>query len=283
MDVYLTCLVAMDIKISKTNVKEEQSVEASEECWKEKIDNEIKLPVLMNLSACTLKLGMHRKTCSFCNMAIEIKAGSVNPKVYFRRGRSNMLLGLYKNARNDFNTCLKLLNDSNDECDSCKNEIDAVNRELRNLDNLIIAAEKNRKRHEKAMKIVLGGETSFREMQESSKSEEANVNNDDVNDEDLDKGLYSDIHSSKSSKREYSTLRARARKRKPQIENNLTTLERPITYVMWYAQMLERGLRRILYWLGDEEAMSRSFEEEEGGTNMSMNSQHQRSSKIKQL
>jgi hypothetical protein len=48
------------------------------------------------------------------------------------------------------NTCLKLLNDaydSNDNCcDSCKSEIDAVNRELTNLDNLVNVAEKNRKR-----------------------------------------------------------------------------------------------------------------------------------------
>ncbi len=282
MDVYLTCLVAMDIKNSKTSIIEEQSVEASEDCWKDKIDDEIKLPVLMNLSACTLKLGMHRKTCSFCNMATEIKSGSVNPKVSFRRGRSYMLLGLYKNARNDFNNCLKLLNNSNDESDSCKNEIDAVNRELRNLDSLIIAADKNRKRHEKAMKIVLGGET-FIETQESSKSDQANVNDNYVNDKDLDKGLYSDIHTSKSSQREYSTLRARPSKQKALIEATSSTPERPLPYVMWYAQMLERGLRRILYWLGDEEAMSRSFEEKEGCTNISIYSQHQRSSKVKQL
>jgi tetratricopeptide (TPR) repeat protein len=247
----------------------------------------LNIPVLMNLSACTLKLGMHRKTHSFCNMAIEIKAGSVNPKVYYRRGRSYMLLGLYKNARDDLHTCLKLLNDaydSNDNCDSCKSEIDAVNRTLTNLDNLVIAAEKNRKRHEKAMKIVLGGQRNVTEIQENSGTDETNVNN-DVNDKALDKGLYSDIHSSKPSQREYSTLRAR--KRKPQIEDTPSTggSEGHVTnsYVIWYAQMLERGLRRILYWLGDEEAMSRSFEEEERGTSISMTLRDQRSSKRKQL
>ena len=316
MDVYLTCLVAIDLKKNKVisnnnssspvttnsnNVvdndtddknynRENESTEnkndsdlskSSHDEWIERIEIEIKLPVLMNLSACTLKLGMHRKTCTFCNMAIEMKSGSINPKVYFRRGKSHMLLGLYKKAQADFDKSLELL-ESYDEgviidLDKRKNEVDAVHKELTNLSKLIDAAEKNRKRHEKAMKTVFSDKKRHGRDKESNHVSNAGHNSQNtdsgsslcsvenllgcsskVDETKQVNGLYSDIH--KTSKREYSTLRAKRRRRRFAERPSHSI---PQTVFLWCIKMLEFGLRKILFWLGDEDAMTRSYLDDE--------------------
>ena len=257
---------------------------------KEQIENEIKFPVLLNLSACTLKLGMHRKTCSFCDIAIDMKAGSINPKVYFRRGKSRMLLGSYKNARNDFNQCLYLLNkDCDDDVNgkseedkNRKNEISAVHRELQHLNNLIIAAKKNRKRHQKAMQLVLGGGPTRNEnailTNNSNQSDITSQANKECclgdSNNEFNSSLYDDFQSSSSFQREYSTLRAKKRQC-----NQDNRIEQPKynAFIVWYARMIERGLRKVLFWFGDEEAMTRSFNDIDDGIS------DQRYGKVKHL
>lgn len=311
MDVYLTCLVA--INASNDTEKTEQSRTRkdntnnndNEDDWTEKTDREIKFPVLLNLSACTLKLGMYRKTCSFCDMALELnKIGTDNPKVYFRRGKSYMLMGMHEKAKFDFHKCLDLLHQVNEkrvsEFDSekndisnsnesvvrgeNKNEIEAVHKELLHLEKLKDAAEKNRLRHEKAMKIMLGGQANT--TISSSKSQQSSNENDDEkssleigmnrakNDQNSSPvtPLYNNSDPTTAKKREFSTLRARRKKcRKDTVmssklgegngEEVVASGRNSQSYFTWYIQKVEFGLRKILFWLGDEEAMTRSFEE----------------------
>jgi tetratricopeptide (TPR) repeat protein len=324
---------------------EEEQEQEEEQQWRKKIDDEIKLPVLMNLSACTLKLGMHRKTVSFCNMALEMESGCINPKVHFRRGKSHMLMGLYNYARADFHQSLALLEQSNDNNDDNKNndngksnddyddynderklertrQIEAVNKELVHLKKLVESAEKNRKRHKKAMKLVLGGgsgdnnKSSISRISSNHSADNNNTicqisphhnDNDNINhiegstaitvepiefveaNGNNDQGnhhqgsLYADVNTT----REYSTLRAKPRRKKQRFatRSSLDKNDKTMTfaqqgvpsssssssssptatrrYFVWYMKMIEQGLRKTLYWLGDEEAMTRSFDDDE--------------------
>ncbi len=312
MDVYLTCLVAIDLKnggdkdesgksensTNSNSLVDDHNISNNDRKeWLKRIDNEIKLPVLLNLSACTLKLAMHRKTCSFCDMALEIKKSngsniSMYAKVYFRRGKSRMLLGMYNHARADFNESLALLegieNENNDNGD-------AVRRELLTLKRLEENAQKNKKRQKEAMKLVLGGnnnagsngipkginsydnkdindscgteEKSTLSTLSASKSKETKkvpgkLEQTHANRTNEIRGLYADIHAPSSSKtmktREFSTLRAKPRKRSSRRSNNISTQEEmqvqsslARNYFLWYLQMVECSLRKILCWLGD--------------------------------
>lgn len=301
IDVYLTCLIAIDTNrnYSTPSVLEEEEEEEDNE-WIQRIENEIKLPVLMNISACSLKLGMHRKTCSFCNMAIEIKAGSTHPKVYFRRGKSHMLLGLYTRAKFDFEKCLQLL-DNNDDDKSMNdkqllsrnnNEKDAIQKELTTLYQLMDAAKKNKMRQKEAMQRILGGKTSIsirntndndEKITKSIKSKndddnddddygdgDGSYSNNDYNDNNMN-GLYSDL-SDKTIQREYSTLRARKKriskkKSSESIHHQLQKQEEERidspNYFIWYLKMVEYSLRKVLHFLGDEDALTRPYYDED--------------------
>jgi len=324
MDVYLTCLVAIDSD-SNSNGQEEGKEQSNKVFntdieWVEKTEHEIKLPVLLNLSACTLKLGMYRKTCSFCDLALEIKAGSNNPKVYFRRGKSRMLLGIYNKARADLQKALDLLdsscnNDSNtniveDVDDAVGREKEAVKKELVKLERLVESAEENRKRQQMAMKRILGGDNGgvaaeiddiddstnttqvvdndILELESSqdtisttrSNHQQRNLNalNTTIKDEDR---LYKE---ETTKKREYSTLKAKQRK-KPEVTNGRYSYDPNNTqnsdsFYAWYLKMIERGLRKALYWLGDEEAMNRSFDENEEETSNQRSSQYMKEKQL---
>jgi len=138
MDVFLTCLVAIETKdgsssgtdtdtttVSATNVSRNEgegedstktingdpktTVENQDpkDEWTTRTDAEIKLPILLNLAACTLKMGMHQKTEKFCNFAImEMSCGKTSTKAYFRRGWARMLMGSYRGAREDFDMAM---------------------------------------------------------------------------------------------------------------------------------------------------------------------------------
>lgn len=302
MDVYLTCLVA--INVNKTNNEKKNSPTTNDNdttCkndeWVQRTDTEIKLPILMNLSACTLKLGMHRKTCSFCDMALEINVvGSnnyTNPKIYFRRGKSYMLLGMHDKAERDYNKCLEILNGMKANSyentmirkETCDGEIEAVKKEMETLEKLKDAAEKNRIRHKKAMKMMLGGGGGGGDDKSMSKNHHYIIERDDtsksnygIQDEFCQEKASTEIplyneDENNTTKREFSTLRARRKKKKPiQKKANHETNQKkmvangntsPSTYFIWYMQKIEFGLRKILFWLGDEEAMTRTFDENE--------------------
>jgi len=168
MDVYLTCLVAMDKLLpSKKSTDSEQSKDTNnmntddnEVDKRKKVEDEIQLPVLLNLSLCTLKLSLLSKTEEFCNLALNIPSARTNPKVYFRRGKARMLMGHYHGARIDLDLALQILmdNEANIRQDVAKREKEAVLRELKKLDGLEKSAKVNSKKQKRAMKVLLGGE-----------------------------------------------------------------------------------------------------------------------------
>ena len=181
MDVYLTCLVAIDKSV-------DNNVDDGYPHWEERAEKQIKLPVLLNLSACTLKLGMYKKTCAFCDMALELQHG-LSPKVLFRRGKARISMGMYKDARGDLLSSLTLLDEKeqNDETLLMKR---VINKEVTRLQSAENSAEINRARQEQAMKLMLGGHHN--QLQESTQAHQ------------LQEGLYFNT----MKKREYSTLRA---------------------------------------------------------------------------
>lgn len=141
MDVYLTCLVA------KSDDKE--------------FSTRVFLPVLNNLALCTLQLGMWSKTDQFCTLALEDTLNfdilekdeerAAVAKIYFRRGKSRRLQGLYKEARNDLEQALLLMGDDDTQ------ERRTVQREIRKVDQSVTEGKRNEKRQERAMKKALGG------------------------------------------------------------------------------------------------------------------------------
>jgi len=269
--------------------------EDQNESWNIRTDVEIKLPILLNLSACTLKLGMYQKTEKFCNFAImEMPCGRTSTKAYFRRGRARMLMGSYRGAKDDFDIALELLSstktqdgtdivDNKNDTKEREAEINAVKNEIVKLGRLIEAGQKNRIKCKRAMKKVLGGGGSYDEIDEnitrvqrdtssSTASESVMMQHDSdptvgAHMPSLESnlaevcgqhsaGLYDDV----TKRRAYSTLRARPKGKKKNQDQTIVPEEEG-SYVFWYISMMERSLRKILYWLGDKDAMTRSFEE----------------------
>lgn len=170
MDVYITCLVAMDKlkdsadtddKGGEQAAKSGESFAAAETVAvysQDSIERDIQLPVLLNLALCALKLGMLRKAESFCNFALETTLGADCPKAYFRRGRARMLMGSYEDARVDLERArdllLRLDNDANADADAAQQEAElkAVKKELQKLERLEATARKHKKEQKKAMK-----------------------------------------------------------------------------------------------------------------------------------
>ena len=170
MDVYITCLVAMDKLKGSADTDDkggEQAAQNGESAAaaetaavysQDSIERDIQLPVLLNLALCALKLGMLRKAESFCNFALEKTLGADCPKAYFRRGRARMLMGSYEDARVDLERArdllLRLDNDANADADAAQQEAElkAVKKELQKLERLEITARKHKKEQKKAMK-----------------------------------------------------------------------------------------------------------------------------------
>uniref|UniRef100_A0A1J3DKX7 peptidylprolyl isomerase n=1 Tax=Noccaea caerulescens TaxID=107243 RepID=A0A1J3DKX7_NOCCA len=68
----------------------------------------------LNVAACLLKMGEWRKSVETCNKVLEAKPGHV--KGLFRRGMAYMAGAEYEDARNDFNTMIKV--DKSSEADA---------------------------------------------------------------------------------------------------------------------------------------------------------------------
>ena len=174
MDVYLTCLVAMDQKAgnkekenadshddqrylcddSENNSTEEQQ-SADESAAR--IDQEIKLPVLLNLALSAMKLGLLSKADQFCTFALEMESGRRSVKAHFRRGRVRMLMGHYVTAELDLEradelNAAKFAEGSGREDEGeASDERDAIARERRKLARLVDQASRNEKAQKRAM------------------------------------------------------------------------------------------------------------------------------------
>lgn len=282
MDVYLTCLVAID-KSPQNPSNEAGNIEYNNKDWEQKVERQVKLPVLLNLSACTLKLGMLKKTCAFCDLALDLDIGKTSPKLYFRRGLAKASMGLYAEGKHDLAMSMDVLrkqesgeasNDLVDKNEICKMK-QAVEKEMLRLESLVVSAEKNHRRQIKAMKQILGGEkeaavtpvtgeTSMNgssmeilrnDVTKSGRRRSANATT------TSEKRLYNTV----TAHRKYSTLRAPLQTNVQEIAGGK---HRNGTFV-WYIKMAERSLRKILFWLGDENAMTKSFDDVEDLKNKS--------------
>eukprot|EP00986_Skeletonema_menzelii_P004202 scaffold1416_cov142-Skeletonema_menzelii.AAC.3 len=235
MDVYLTCLVAMD-QSSKNNSGDAEE-ESNHIVPTAVIEEEIKLPVLLNLALCALKLGMPTKAEKFCNFAMEMEAGKCSVKANFRRGRARMLLGHYVSAELDLVRALEL----NDEIIATSKEYDkkeahsereVILREMDKLNKLITQAEKNKAAQKKAMENLFQSSSKVTDYDSSFAN---TINNN---------GLYPE-------------------KKAPEKLSNEQQLEEEyqLSCFEWYLRMIGRGAQKLLDIIGEEDE---SDKEEEG-------------------
>ena len=303
MDVYLTCLVAMNPACF--NQMTENKIKSSEEGCStndesitpnpstsvvvDKSQRELLLPVLLNLSLCTLKLGMFKKTERFCNFAIEASCGKENAKVYFRRGKARMLMGSYKDANDDLQNSLRLVTEEMKMIDqqspssssrkvNLSKEKESIIKEINKLKSLRKEAELNLKRQKKAMRRILGGEKIARVESNDKKINGHTTTNDNETPFDNtrnripkqnDDGTAS-LYKNTQNRRPYSTLTAPDRREQiifdtwfrnkdPLHQKNNTIA---VSFIRSFLSVFENCLRSTLYFLGDEDAMTRSFDDE---------------------
>ncbi len=214
MDVYLTCLVAIEPQVSNSkniggNTCYDDTTNSNQDFPSEE---EILLPVLLNLALCAMKLGMLSKAEKFCNYAIDLKRGKISAKAYYRRGKILMMKGNYARAEADLEHALELTNNdglfarSGSEVES---ERIAIIRQKQILSRLIQKAKKNMQRQKDAMKVALSGDTLYPEKKEILN-----------------------------------------RKKKPYT---IVVDEFDVTCFEWYIHMISRGASKILKFLGDED------------------------------
>ncbi len=277
MDVYITCLVAMDkLKQGSADKGDDSDGASSVGVFSEDIEREIQLPVLLNLALCALKLGTLRKAESFCNFALQTSLGADCPKAYFRRGRARMLMGSYDDARSDLQRAVDLLQNVNADGSKTNDntareaELKAVRKELQKLERLEVAARKHEKVQKKNMKrlwdtaksnaVEANGTTPDQSISSSAvdavisesssvKAEKSEGQSNARSTVENKKGLYSDVQ----ERRQFSTLRAKKRiEASVEEEDDDVDVVSP-SFFQWYLSLLERCLRKALHILGDEE------------------------------
>ena len=238
MDVYLTCFVAMDKLPSSDNETRDEKLDAhntdDEEhpsVSKKVLEEELQLPVLLNLSLCTLKLGFFRKTQQFCNIALELPSGRMNAKVYFRRGKARMLMGLYHSSRLDFDMALKILSNDATGSGASKNvemEQKSVLTEMKKLERLERSAKSNSKKQKKAMQTLLGGDQIkgkdvFERDQiptiHSQNTANEKRNQVESNDNEINELEKQHLYHEKGLQHEYSNLRAKSKESDDTLSN----------------------------------------------------------------
>eukprot|EP00581_Thalassiosira_minuscula_P018672 CAMPEP_0183734132 /NCGR_PEP_ID=MMETSP0737-20130205/42986_1 /TAXON_ID=385413 /ORGANISM="Thalassiosira miniscula, Strain CCMP1093" /LENGTH=361 /DNA_ID=CAMNT_0025967549 /DNA_START=76 /DNA_END=1161 /DNA_ORIENTATION=+ len=225
MDVYLTCLVAIDQTPAphNTNISTMNEVESDNEPLRIQIEREIKLPVLLNLALSALKMGMLSKAEKFCNFAIEMDSGKQSMKAHFRRGSIRMLMGHYALAELDLDKALALSN--RNDCDFLKdaeNERDVILREKQKLNRLTNKAEQNKRKQKRAMEKLFNSGKNKDTMQKE------------------ERGLYPEMKGPKQS-----TIRP---------NNDRDTLgEYPFSCFRWYMRMIGRVAQKLLDVIGDDE------------------------------
>ena len=252
MEVYVTCLVA-------ANIQKDEKVDRDQ--------LEFVLPIMTNLAVCAVKLREFKKARSFCSFAFDLLSKSFvdgdkdQPsqvvKLWFLKGKANMGMGFYSEAREDFRSGLA--------CSSCtEEEANDIRRELRKLVQLNRAAKSNCKKQKLAMQSILGGKLSKHNISntncvnksESSLEESSGVSNldpvrkerdkpGDHNQNEMQEGLYGDLR----KRRTFSKLRDK--KLTPKISPNN---EQKVNFVpqedvsSWYLYVLAPVLN-CLKWL----------------------------------
>lgn len=292
MDVYMTCLVAIDVGPPQQRNGENGGVPNNDRShcklegsnlffdqYKERTEREIKLPVLLNMSACSLKLGMWKKTEIFCSFALDIPCARDNPKVYFRRGRALMFIGSYEKARVDLEYALKLLMEldsssspsisySNCIIYNFRKEQMFLRKEMKRLELLSTAAKLSSTRNKNAMELFLGGKIS-------NKTPTLSVHEEATHDVTVKNGitfntqgpydLDSPVHAKESvglyqdrrQQRPYSTLT---------VDDSYFDYEKldyglPKQCFHYYLRIVKKKMRHALYWPGDEKTFNESSQE----------------------
>jgi hypothetical protein len=192
----------------KDGSSSEESSSNTLPCWKQVTEEQIQLPVLLNLSACTLKLAMYKKTKIFCDLAIDLPCGKTSPKAFFRRAKAQMSMGSYQDAKRDLVHCLDLVVRKNDRSPQQNDgerasDLDLaarVEKELAKLEILMQRAEANRQKQKEAMQRVFSG-TSQKKIVDGNVYADSD---DDVNQLENEFMQYDN----KEKRREYSLLRA---------------------------------------------------------------------------
>lgn len=232
MDVYLTCLVAMDqsSKENENNMKAVGEEECEEPIQTAQIEEEIKLPVLLNLALCALKLGMLSKAEKFCNYAMEMDVGKRSVKANFRRGRARMLMGHYVSAELDLARALELNDEAaTSDLKEVQSEREAILREMEKLDRLVSQAEKNEETQKKAMERVFQSTSNNVNGVSSTANETAN-----------DSGLYPEKDVPKK------LLLEEEAEEESEEDSHLSCFE-------WYVRMIGRFAQKLLDVIGQDE------------------------------
>lgn len=232
MDVYLTCLVAMDqsSKENENNMKAVGEEECEEPIQTAQIEEEIKLPVLLNLALCALKLGMLSKAEKFCNYAMEMDVGKRSVKANFRRGRARMLMGHYVSAELDLARALELNDEAaTSDLKEVQSEREAILREMEKLDRLVSQAEKNEETQKKAMERVFQSTSNNVNGVSSTANETAN-----------DSGSYPEKDVPKKLLLEEEV------EEESEEDSHLSCFE-------WYVRMIGRFAQKLLDVIGEDE------------------------------
>jgi len=218
-DVYLTCLVALDVRSSSSSESSFTSLSHScskvdkddkENCDEDAMELEIKIPVLMNLSACAMKMGTYSKAEIFCNHALESPSsfGKKNAKLWYRRGKARMCKGDYDGSNSDFNEAMQIVNNAltvkgkigmhlpsaNDVASLGAQKL-IIKKDMEKLDKLIEAGKVNAKTYKNAMKQAFQNGCDSRATSYSEIEQNATLNR--------------DTYATFKSKRAYSNLRAK--------------------------------------------------------------------------
>jgi tetratricopeptide (TPR) repeat protein len=248
MDVYLTCLVAID-----TSNSSQENNPRDDDTLKNQCETEIQLPVLLNLALCALKLGMLSKAEKFCNYAIELKSGQTSVKSYFRRGKVRMLMGNYISAELDLDKALDLIMNSVVADDDLQNKDKrAILREKQKLQQLVVEAEKNQKMQKKAMQRLFGSDRS--DVAPPSMSTETAIKSAQQSKSTECDSLYPE---KKGGTRKHSTLRDDPSWDHAAVLDDQTIKQDTTNpfkiYLEWYLQMMGRCAQKLLDIIGDDE------------------------------
>lgn len=246
MDVYLTCLVAMepssrakDVIVTNTETAIVSTTEEQQLKLKLQNETEIQLPVLLNLSLCALKIGAHSKAEKFLNFALELDCGKSSVKAYFRRGRVRMLMGNYVSAELDMEKALDLLESGEDTTivgeKPKMNEKEVILKEKLKLQRLVGRAEKNRRQQKKAMERLFKSDDDASPQQSTSNN----------------------VHGEPISTKEVFSLYPEKKVAPKQQHSNTNTgnaLEacQPSCF-QWYLRMIGRCAQKLLDIIGEED------------------------------
>jgi len=160
-------------------------------------------------------------------------------KLYFRRGKSRRLRGLYKGAKEDLMWVLDVIPD--EESTECR----ATKRELALVERAQQEGRRNRQKQQQAMKNVFETKSSpdlpLEKQTVGSSTSPSHQSPGEPG------GLYQD----RKAGRQFSTLRSR---RKKVREEEDIPEERPkLTYWQYYMAVVGRIAEAMLVLLGDEE------------------------------